>query len=295
MFKANTGLLFVILSMLLFSCSGDENIDSSSNISEDNLIDKINLPDQLGLDSGEVKMFTMPTPLQIATALKIMNVEYDENILLENGNISVASDIDLSLALGMYLTDLGYTTVYNNTQKSLSYITDIQFIMEELPIAMYMNDGFKKRFSNNIDNQDSLCKIILDGYNEANQHIAETQNESLGLLILTGAYIEGLHLASSSNVSTKWADEHTNILIQQKLFLDNFLVLLEGYTNNVQIDAVVAKLKVLRTAFDKMNISFNDKTGKYELDSSVNVEFKNEINLIVSELRNDMITNIQAK
>ncbi len=280
---------------IIFSCSGDENSELIMEASEDTLIEQINLPNQLGLDSGDVKMFTMPTPLQIATALKIMNVDYNGSLLLEHGNIGVSSDIDLSLLLGMYLTDIGYSTVYNNRQQSIDFAKDIQFIMQELPIALYVNDGFKKRFNDNINNQDSLCKIILDGYNEANQYISETENEALGLLILTGAYIEGLHLATSSNISNIWLEEHNNIFIQQKLFLDNFLVLLDGYTLNSKIAAVVNKLTKLKIVFDEISISFNDETEAYELTTPITPSIRVKINKLITDLRNEIINNVSIK
>lgn len=292
MFRNSLWVTFIISMLLIFSCSGDENLADNSSNSIDDPIEDINLPIQLGLDSGEVKMFTMPTPLQVATALKVMNVDYNENLLLKNGNIVIGSDVDLSLALGMYLTDLGYTTVYNNTQKSLSYAKDIQFIMEELPITPYINNGFKERFNDNIDNQDSLCKIILDGYNDANQYISETENEALGLLILTGAYIEGLHLASSSNVSNIWLEEHDNIFIQQKLFLDNFLVLLDGYKSNNKIKTVLDKLENLKLVFDEINIQFNDETEKYELKESITPGKRLKISALITRLRNEIVSNI---
>ncbi len=292
MLKANFWSILIIFSFFIFSCSGDEELNDATENLSDTLIEDINLPNQLGLDNGEVKMFTMPTPLQIATALRVMKVDYNENLLLENGNIMASSDIDLSLALGMYLTDLGYATIYNNTQKSLSYAKDIQFIMEELPIALYVNDGFRQRFNDNLDNQDSLCKIILDGYNEANQYISETENEALGLLILTGAYIEGLHIASSSNVSNIWLEEHNNIFIQQKLFLDNFLVLLDGYTSNPKIAIVVDKLGKLKIAFNEINIYFNDETDSYELKDQITPAIRSKINTMITELRNEIVVNI---
>jgi hypothetical protein len=285
----NFWIIIIITTIITFSCSNDsETIEDDIN-SSNNQIANINLPDQLGLDSGEIKIFTMPTPLQIATALKIMEVDYNNHLLLENGIVAPESDIKLSMVLGMYLTDLGYTTIYNNTQKSLSYANDIQLIMNELPIGHYLNDGFRNSFKSNLDNQDSLCKIILEGYNEANQYISETENEGLGLLILTGAYIEGLYLVTSSNIPSKWMQENNNILIQQKLFIDNFVVLLEGYSGNSEIATLLSKLKQLKTAFDEVDIYFNDKTESYELRNPITQIKKDNIKVICSKIRNDII------
>lgn len=282
----------VVFILPFFSCGNDEQVMDDIESEPDGIIEKIDLSNQLGLDSGEVKMFTMPTPLQVATALRIMNVDYNADLLLPNDQIGVCSDIDLSLGLGMYLTDLGYTTVYNNTQKSFLYAKDIQYIMEELPIPMYVNDGFNQRFKSNMDNQDSLCKIILEGYNVANQHISEFENEGLGLLVLTGAYVEGLYLASASEVSIQWLDEHNSLFVQQKLFLDNFILLLEGYESNAKIARVLTELKELKKIFDQIDVSFNNEKEKFELSKPISTDLRNEIGNQITIMRNNMASNI---
>jgi hypothetical protein len=280
----------LIITIFFFACSNDENSDENTSESSDTLIERIDLPSQLGIDSGEVKMFTMPTPLQIASALKIMEVEYDDDLLIPNNNVSFGSDIDMSLNLGMSIVDLGYATVYENPQRSLNCARDIQVIIEELPISYYVNDGFIKRFKTNSENQDSLYAIILDVYNDANQHLTENEDEALGLLILTGAYIEGLHIASSSNVPHRWIKEHDNVFIQQKLFLDNFLVLLDGYTTNSKIASIVETLSKLKIAFDEIKISFNDKTEAYELKSAITSTNRNNIKEVITNLRNEILS-----
>lgn len=282
-------LKFLIIVFIIVSCSGDsDNSDNSKKSKNPDQIDNIDLSDKLGLDSGEVKMFTMPTPLQTAAALKIMGVDYDDHLLLKNGNITSDSDIDLSLALGMYMVDLGYTTIYNNNQKSLSYAQDIQSIMDELPISYYVNDEFRKRFKENIDNQDTLCKIILQGYNDANQYISETENEGMGILILTGSYIEGFYLISSADINTKWKNEYDNLFIQQKLFLDNFIMLLNNYTGNEKIKAVVQNLELLKEAFDEVNIYFNSDKEAYEMKRPISQKTKEKMKTIISKIRKDM-------
>ena len=289
----NFWILLFITSVITSSCSNDTESDRDNVNLSNNQIATINLPEQLGLDSGEVKMFTMPTPLQAAATLKIMEVDYNDHLLLDNGVVFSKSDIDLSLALGMYMTDLGYTTIFNNTQKSLSYANDIQHIMDELPIGYYVNDAFKKSFKNNLDNQDSLCKIILEGYNDANQYISETGNEGIGLLILTGSFIEGLYLVTSSDIKTKWVQEYHNILIQQKLFIDNFILLLKGYTSNSNIAALHKNLLLLKVAFDEINIYFDEETESYQLKKPITVKDKEKIKTICSKIRSEIIVNLK--
>jgi hypothetical protein len=283
---------FFFLLFIVCSCSEDDEIISDADPSLHTLIESIDLPKHLGLKNGEAKMFTMPTPLQMGTALNLMDVSYNESLLLPHGNISISSDIDLSLALGMYLTDLGYTTIYNNSQKSIRYAKDIQFIMDELPIALYINDGFKNRFNENKENKDSLCKIILEGYNEANQHIIETESEGLGLLMLTGAYIESLHLVFSSDFPTEYTEEYNTVFIQQKLFLDNFIILLDGFKETSYILTILNNLNELKTMFNTFETSFNENTQSYNLKNPLTESDIPKIKKGVNKIRDNVLGNI---
>ncbi len=283
--------LSVLTPFLLISCASDDEINTLDDVSNSENVEGVNLSEKLGLEEGDVKMFTMPTPVQVATALNVLGVDYNESLLLENGKYNLTSNTQLSLNLGMYLTDLGYTVIYNNSQKSLNYSKDVQTIMEKLPIPTYLNDGFKSRFKTNIENRDSLTKIILEGYNEANQHVTKTQDEGLGLLILTGAYIEGLYLISSSDVPEQWIQEHNNIFIQQKLFLDNFITLLNGFSDRQEINTIINNLEQLQMAFNKIAIKFDDQSESYKLTQPISNETKTEIKTLISEIRDTALAD----
>lgn len=275
----------LLLLTLLFACSDDKKQENDSADLES--IPQIELSEHLKMDSGEVRMFTMPTPLQIATTLKLLNVEYNDQLLLPKYGGIYKSKVELALGLGAYVVDMGYTTVYNNYQKSINYGHDVQQIMEKLNISHYINKSLVERFQKNIDNQDSLCQIILSTYSEAHSYF--NQDEGLGLLILTGGYIEGLFLATQNISNQKWVDESSNLIIQQKLFLDNFILLLEGYSENSKIKSVVVDLNQLETSFDKIKIYSNpDKQGDYSLVqpiSKVNMEgIKTQVAIIRNKL-----------
>lgn len=194
----------------------------------------------------------------------------------------------------MYMVDLGYSTVYGNTQKSLDYAASIQAIMEELPISYYVNDAFRKRFKENINKHDSLCKITLQGFSDANQYMAETGNEGIGLLILTGAYIEGFYLVANAEVDAGWNAEYTNILIQQKLFLDNFLILLKPYRVDGRIKYVYNKLRTLAGLFDGLDIYYNDEAQSYQLKGELSKEKRDFITSGISKVRAELVEEIQG-
>jgi len=284
--KNNLLVPSLIVLALLYACSSDKT--QEKEIVDIEPIPQIELSEHLKMDSDEVRMFTMPTPLQIATTVKLMGVEYNDELLLPPYNNFYKSDIDMALGLGAYVVDMGYTTVYNNFQKSINYGQDIQVLMEKLNISHYISQGLVERFKNNADNQDSLCQIILSTYGEAHSYF--TEDEGLGLLILTGAYIEGLYIATQNLNDSKWQEQNDNIYIQQKLFLDNFILLLSGYTENSKINNIVNELKALKIELNHIKI-FSDpnKNGDYSLETPITIDNKESIKKEVKRVRNKLL------
>lgn len=284
--KNNLLNVCLLLLTLLFACTDDKKQENDSADLES--IPQIELSEHLKMDSGEVRMFTMPTPLQIATTLKLLHIEYNDQLLLPKYDGIYKSKVELALGLGAYVVDMGYTTVYNNYQKSINYGHDVQQIMEKLNISHYINKTLVDRFQKNIDHQDSLCQIILSTYSEAHSYF--NQDEGLGLLILTGGYIEGLFLATQNISNQKWVDESNNLIIQQKLFLDNFILLLDGYSENSKIKSVVVDLNQLKVSFDEIKIYSNpDKQGDYSLVQPISRVNLEQIKKKVAIIRNKLL------
>ena len=277
--------LSIFLITALFSCAGDSENKIDETVIEP--IPVIDIADYLGMNDGDVRMFTMPTPLQVSTTLKLMDLEYNNQILLPH-NTGFKSDIEMAMGLGAYVVDLGYTTVYGNYQEGINYAQDVEQIMGELNISHYVSNAFMERFKNNADNQDSLCKIILSSYEKA--HTYFNQDEGTGLLILTGAYIEGLYYTTESTGASKWKEESTEVLKQQEAFLDNFILLLSGYGSNSKIMDIVNEFKKLKTTFSGLgNYTYLDEDGNH-VEETPDVKSANEnIKKKVAELRKKLL------
>lgn len=281
----NHFLICGIVSLFFLSC--ESNTNTSDNVANVESIPSVSLTEHLKMDTNEVRMFTMPTPLQVATSLKMMHVDVNNSFLLPH-HISYKSDVDQALGLGAYIVNLGFTTVYNNYQESINYAQDVQQLMEELNISYYLNDDFITRFKNNATNQDSLSKLILKSYSDAHSYF--NQDEGLGLLILTGAYIEGIYQASNFFEHRNWKEQHDVMLIQQKLFLDNFILLLNAYTQHSKIKKLVNDLQGLKLVFEEVEIySDPNNNGDYVLQKKIDYSTKTKLKEAIGKLRNKLL------
>lgn len=59
-----------LVGLFIFSCDSSDEEVAESTATEAVDLSSIDLVEELNIDSGQAKMFTMPTPLQMASALK---------------------------------------------------------------------------------------------------------------------------------------------------------------------------------------------------------------------------------
>ena len=153
-----------------------------------------------------------------------------------------------ALNLGVCGIDMGYSTVYDQKQSSLYYLSKIQKLTEELGVAGGFNVTTMQRFKNNMENQDSLYFIILQSFNDVHKYFQESDRASTGLLIITGGFIEGLYLTAGLT-QTNNDFRLVNLLAQQQIFLDNLIELLDFYNTHPEILELSKQMKDLKIAF----------------------------------------------
>jgi len=279
---------FLIL-LTILSCSSENSVENTT-------IDKIDnegkLQSHLNLNEGSTKVFTMPTPLQISTALHIMKAESNTSILLPYDIDGFNTNETNAINLGAYIVDLGYTTIYNDQQLFIYYSKKIQNIIDNVGISTYANNGLHKRIESNRENQDSLFHIIQETYANGHQHISESKDESMGLMVFAGAYIEGLYLLSNAKVNPKWIKEYDNVLMQQKVFLENFILLLGAYEeDNREVKKVRDELIKLDDIFIAIDVIVkkSDNNQKLELETPLKQADKTNIREGINILRNKLL------
>ena len=276
-------LLYLVLPVLLLatSCSDEEPYDENSDSFR-----TINIADSLGLDSGEATVFLLPAPLQVASALKLHDVPYDASLINDfeesQGN---APEYSNALNLGCNIIDLGYATVNGDIQLGLSYSQNIKTLMNELGITSLMTKTMIERFEANQANQDSLSKIILEAYGESHEFFQRNEREGMGLLILTGCFIEGLYLASSvEEISSN--GQIQSLLGIHKEYLQNILLLVKYYNQNKEVASLIEQLKLLESEFNTVDLVVDAASGSARLNSALQPEKITAIRDEISEIRN---------
>lgn len=281
------GLVFI---GLLYTCSNEVTRDAQAD-KEDFYGNINNFPDSLPPMENEAKVYTMPTPLQVSSAIKIYGFKYNESLLLPVvQNVNYTSNFSKALNLGLRTIDLGYATVYSSHSRALDYLKNVKQLTEELGISSYRQAQILERFENNIQNQDSLYKIVLESYRHGHDYFQNNGREGLGLLILTGCFVEGMHLTMGiKNEKVMQDKKFLNLLIQQKLYLQNLVELLAYYSNADEVQRLIEGLKDLNNDFEKIQVTFNDpQTKPFAIKGHIPDEVFHNITSKISSLRNEI-------
>lgn len=275
---------------LFYTCSNEVSKDAQGD-TDDFLGTINNFPDSLLMNQDQAKIYTLPTPLQVSSAIKIYGFTYDEKLLLPViQHVSYSSNFLKALNLGLRTIDLGYATVYSNNARALDYLKNVKQLTEELGISSYHKAQILERFEKNIQNQDSLFKIVLESYRHGHDYFQNNGREGLGLLILTGCFVEGLHLTMGiENVKNRSDEKYLNLLAQQKLYLQNLIELLTFYCNARDVKSLVDKLYMLQADFDQIHLNFNDpKTKPFAVKGKISSEVYESIEAKIIALRNEI-------
>jgi len=243
--------LFVIsLSVIITSCGGnneEEKVDKQIN----KMIDSNNVA--LGV-SG--KMFIIPSPIQTAMLIQKSGAQYDKSMLNETGKVnSYSTKFFQCLNLGIYGADLGYTTLYDQTQDALSYFNVTNKIANDLGLASAFDKNLIERFQKNLGTKDSMLVLVSAAYRASNDFLKHNDRMEEASLIIAGGWIETLNFALNVQKS-KGNEDVKRRIADQKNTLNNLISLLSAYQGNEEYVELLQKLNDLKTEYDKVQYKY---------------------------------------
>lgn len=305
-----TALLMASVSFSLSSCgddtkehnSGEDHSKAIESITNDVTEEKQKPEDNLTLKIGG-KFFTIPSPVQTAFLIKEEGTAFNSELMnkAENGS-SYTTSFKKALNMGVYGADMGYITLYENTDLSLKYLKTVRKIAGELDLSGAFNEELAGRFSDNMGNQDSMLVFVNEAYKNADDYLKKNDKSNVAALVVVGGWIEAVHFAAQSALETK-NEKLINRVAEQQQALKNLIAMLKslkGYTDVEEYEDLTIDLEDLLAHFDAVKFTYEyvepvtDPVKKVTTINSKNtIEISDEtLNKIVEgvkEIRNSII------
>ena len=168
--------------------------------------------------------------------------------------------------LGVYMSDLAYLTLFNQSQETHEYMMAIYDMTEKLRVSSAFDFSLIKRMEENIGNMDSLKSISYLAMNRLNTYLEQNHKETTFLLISIGGYIETMYL--SFILVGDYTEDNPFIqrISDQKYVLSNLINFGLRYSDEAQVNEAIELLLPIRSKFNEIVVQ---KTPtKVEKDSS---------------------------
>ncbi|MFH1004275.1 MAG: hypothetical protein V1781_02080 [Bacteroidota bacterium] len=242
-------LMLVSFTFFFFSCDNNEKEKTDKEI--ENEIDSSDLAMGIG-----GKIFIIPSPIQTAMIIQKSGVPYNKEILNKaNKSSSYSTKFQKCLNLGIYGADLGYTTLYEQTQDALTYFKVINGIANDLGLASAFDKNLIERFQKNLSKKDSMLSLVSIAYRTSNDFLKNNEREEEAALVIAGGWIEMLHFAVNV-MKTKNNEDIKRRIAEQKNILNNLIALLGAYQGNEEYSELLQKFNNLKLDFDKVQYKY---------------------------------------
>ena len=284
------GLVFLAFASLVISC-GDSAIkeEKAPLTSEEKELESIKRV------STENVFYSIPSPIETASLLKKAGAVYDKNILNPIENKDKYSTLNSrALNLGVYGSDLSYTTIFDKSQESMLYLACAKKLADGLGITSAFDASKVERMEANMGERDSLLSIISDSYWETDAYLQENDRGGISGLIIAGGWIEGLYIATKIEENLRSTGNNKEIIERisdQKLSLENIIKLLESIEKDQEIKDLTQELQELKIIFD--TVEFTEKEAESTKNAKTNVTTIG--NTITTNITQEQVIKIAAK
>jgi hypothetical protein len=291
-------LVFATATIFLASCGGDKNEDE-----KDDLVEATDTVKSAVLNVGG-ELFSVPSPIQTALLIQKSGITYNKSILSTSNKVNTYStDFSRALNLGIYGADLGYVSLYNQTQDALGYLASIKQLTDKLGISAAFDGPTMDRIKNNITNKDSMMVLVGIAYRGSDAYLKDNQRTDISSLILTGGWIESMHFSLTA-YKAKSTDQIRFRIAEQKQALTSIIKILRGYST-AEVTELTTSLSDLSKVYEGIQFKYNfvepvtDTTKKITYINStteviVTDEQLSEIGKKLEDIRNKIVNTTKS-
>lgn len=248
------------------------------------------------------KVFVMPSAHQTTQIIKRNNIQFDEKLINPVTNINqYSSSFKKAVNLGIYGTDMGYLSLFDQKQQALEYFIAVRQLAEDLQLVDVVNENTMQRIERNLNNEDSVIVILADMFKSIDDFLLQNNREAVAVLSIAGSWIESIYIAFNSFSHAQSGELETH-LMNQKYPLEKLISLLAPYYNqNENFTELIDRLTDIAYEFDCIDIEqeYNEpKLDHKERTAIITNETKtitynydlNRLTQRITNLRN-MLTN----
>jgi hypothetical protein len=275
-----------ISTLMLHSCSSNEEDDLLKNDSDNSglsISDEFDVPQEL----IEELVQSITSPVEMATLIKSAGGNFNSQYLTNVDNLDgIKDEKEQAVKMGICVADLGYINIYDKTMYTIVYLDAIKKLADGLMVGQFFDFTTLKRLTSNSENIDSLLYISTASFNEMSGYLHLQKRSELSLLMITGAWLEGLYIATQV-AKLNPTQELNERIGEQKFNIENLSYAIDLYSHKPYFK----DLSVLFTDIVKL---YDDVLIEYDDDEPEMVVIDGQLVVIDNSKSTIKITNQQV-
>jgi len=211
----------------------------------------------------ETNVYPLPTSAEVIKMLTDLEVGYIIGISnpVENSKKYFSSSTR-SINVGVFGADLSYATLYNQQQEVINYLNAIRALANELNMSKIYNEDLYTKIKQNFDNKNELVKILTSAFNDTYAYLSENDQQPLALLVVGGAWVEGMYLTTHVSEAAYQVAGISKVLLEQKKSFDIFLEITKPYLNDPSVSDFVKVLDPVKKVYEGIGTSLTEQNIK---------------------------------
>jgi hypothetical protein len=211
----------------------------------------------------EANVYPLPTSAAVIKMLTELEVGYIIGISNPVAKTKkYFSSTTRAINLGVYGADLSYASLYNIQQEVINYLNAIRTLSNELNMSKIYNEDLYDKIKQNFDNKDELVKILTSAFNETYSYLSENDQQPLALLVVGGAWVEGMYLTTHVSEAAYQVAGISRVLLEQKKSFELFLEITQPYANDPSVSDFVKLLDPVKKVYEGLGTSLTDQNIK---------------------------------
>lgn len=298
-FKTLVGVAALSFVVFFSACNNDNKTEKIEDAIDESIDEDSSLDDDL--NKAKQVFYSLPSPIETAMLMKRAGAKYNEEYLNSADKMGTYTTTkSMALNLGVYSADLSFSSMFDQSQASIKYLSATKKLADELGILNAVDKTTMQRMESNVNNRDSLMEIISETFMNSNSFLKENDRADIASIILVGGWVEGLYVATKIAKSTSDNKELVDRIVDQRLSLSTLINLLNEYKDNENVSSIIPDINEIKSIYDQIKVSsskieaVSDKdskvtTLKTSTESSISPEVFDSLCEKVEILRNNIV------
>jgi len=248
-------LMFMISSACLISCKDKSAARQQKKVEQEQVK---TIENQI-----EKNVYPLPTSAQVIKMLTELEVGYIIGISnsVENAK-NYFSSTARAINMGVYGADLSYATLYNMQQEVINNLNAIRSLANELNMSKIYDEGLYNRIKQNFDSRDELVNTLTKAFNDTYSYLSENDQQPLALLVVGGAWVEGMYLTTHVSAAAYQVAGISGVLLEQKKSFDLFLEITKPFLSDPIVGDFVKSLDPIKKVYQGIGTSLTEQNIK---------------------------------